>query len=58
MTALARLIGKWLEGLLDWDADSPISTRLLRGILAATLICAAAALSYMKLKYNLSLGPN
>ena len=57
MMALSRLLGRWLGHLLDSGRNGTVLQRLARVLLAAALVIFAAAIVFLRINYNLSLGP-
>lgn len=57
MTALSRLVERCLGHLLDWGRNGTVLQRLVRVLLAAALAIFAAAIVFLRINYNLSLGP-
>ena len=57
MTALSRLVERWLSHLLDWGRNGTVLQRIVRVLLAAALVTFAAAIVFLRINYNLSLGP-
>ena len=57
MFALSRLVEKWLDQLLDQKAKGEIVLCFLRYLMAAALIGTAVWIAYLRINYNLSLGP-
>ena len=55
--ALARLVERWLSHLLDWGRNATVLQRLVRVLLAVALITFAAAIVFLRINYQLSLGP-
>lgn len=57
MTALSRLVERWLGHLLDWGRNGTVLQRLARVLLAAALVIFAVAIACLRINYNLSMGP-
>lgn len=57
MTALSRLVERWLNLLLDWGRSGTVFRRLGRGLLAVALVTLAVLIVLLRINYNLSLGP-
>ncbi len=47
MTALSRLVERWLGRLLDWGRNGTVLQRLVRLLLAAAVVIFAAAIVFL-----------
>ncbi len=57
MTAFTRLIEKWFEIIVDRNVNSKMGSRIVRIFLVLILLSVSAGVMYLKINYNLSLGP-
>lgn len=57
MTAIARLIEKFLVAVLDRTKDAGILASIVRLVILIVLMGVLAVIVYLKVNYNLSLGP-
>ena len=57
MTALARLIERFFGTISDGDMQTKMGARIVRGLMLAILLSVSAGIVYLRVNYNLSLGP-
>ena len=57
MTALSRLIERWLSRILSLNQNGSTPQGFVRILLAVTLITFGVMIVFLRINYNLSLGP-